>query len=287
MITFRIKIGYPMLRMRAWRNSSISTLSSTHVMTILYHRLWLPIILAALVVRLWNAPQVLDLESLLQAGNGKEDHQERSVLVLTAHPDDEAMFFAPSILYLIESGWDVYGLCLSTGNATGLGEIRKRELVESYRILGVSADKVYHLDEPSLQDGMNIIWEPEAHILPYLQAHLEKQPVKHILTFDAYGVTQHPNHMNLPRAAQAIGPAVKVITLKSPSVLSKFTGVLWILYHKLFSRSDPDVAIVISSPRQWWAGIRGMLEHRSQLVWFRWLYLAFSRLMWVNELVLL
>lgn len=38
-----------------------------------------------------------------------------SALIVTAHPDDEVMFFSPTILGLIGAGWDVKGLCLSTG----------------------------------------------------------------------------------------------------------------------------------------------------------------------------
>jgi N-acetylglucosaminylphosphatidylinositol deacetylase len=29
--------------------------------------------------------------------------------------------------------------------------------------------------------------------------------------------------------------------------------------------------------------LSAMMEHKSQLVWFRWLYVSFSRYMWVNE----
>ena len=39
------------------------------------------------------------------------------VLFVTAHPDDECMFFAPTILSLTRSGqYDVFLLCLSSGN---------------------------------------------------------------------------------------------------------------------------------------------------------------------------
>lgn len=37
------------------------------------------------------------------------------VLILTAHPDDECMFFAPTILSLIAQGQKVVALCLSVG----------------------------------------------------------------------------------------------------------------------------------------------------------------------------
>lgn len=42
---------------------------------------------------------------------------QHCVLLVTAHPDDEAMFFAPTILRLIEEGLRVALLCLSTGGA--------------------------------------------------------------------------------------------------------------------------------------------------------------------------
>jgi hypothetical protein len=38
-----------------------------------------------------------------------------TALVLTAHPDDEAMFFTPTITSLVSQGWDIQALCLSTG----------------------------------------------------------------------------------------------------------------------------------------------------------------------------
>jgi hypothetical protein len=47
-----------------------------------------------------------------------------------------------------------------------------------------------------------------------------------------------------------------------------------------------ETIIVVSSGSAWVQGWMAMLQHRTQLVWFRWLYLFFSRLMWVNELVL-
>jgi hypothetical protein len=37
------------------------------------------------------------------------------VLVLTAHPDDEVMFFAPTIINLVGRRVPVWALCLSTG----------------------------------------------------------------------------------------------------------------------------------------------------------------------------
>lgn len=37
------------------------------------------------------------------------------ILFVTAHPDDESMFFAPTILNLAKEGYSIYLLCLSAG----------------------------------------------------------------------------------------------------------------------------------------------------------------------------
>lgn len=91
-----------------------------------------------------------------------------NILVLTAHPDDECMFFAPTILALTgssardvpdasssvltdggqEQHRKVFSLCLSSGNADGLGEIRKRELAGSLDVLGIPKGRRWVLDEP-------------------------------------------------------------------------------------------------------------------------------------------
>jgi len=70
-----------------------------------------------------------------------------------AHPDDEAMFFAPTIKTLAkfaskrkESEVGLCLLCLSTGNYDGLGDVRKKELFERYCILSTSSSLSF--DEP-------------------------------------------------------------------------------------------------------------------------------------------
>lgn len=42
------------------------------------------------------------------------------ILLVIAHPDDECMFFAPTILNLLKEGYTVYLLCLSAGNLLSL-----------------------------------------------------------------------------------------------------------------------------------------------------------------------
>lgn len=44
-------------------------------------------------------------------------------------------------------------------------------------------------------------------------------------------------------------------------------------------------AVFTSGLRQYVTTVQAMKRHASQLVWFRYLYVAFSRYMWVNEWV--
>lgn len=63
----------------------------------------------------------------------------RSVLLVTAHPDDECMFFTPSIRKFIDEGFRVDLLCLSEGNFDGMGGERTIELRRSAEVLGIDS----------------------------------------------------------------------------------------------------------------------------------------------------
>lgn len=78
------------------------------------------------------------------------------VLLLTAHPDDECLFFAPTISSLralphdtrVRDGVELYSLCLSVGNADGHGETRQQELSRSLDVLGVDKANRWIIDHP-------------------------------------------------------------------------------------------------------------------------------------------
>ena len=100
----------------------------------------------------------------LHSGDVFPDGSPPHILLLTAHPDDEAFFFGPTLTSLISSfavpmstssgenasgpvAPEVYSLCLSVGNADGLGDTRRRELGDSLDVLGVAKDKRWVLDK--------------------------------------------------------------------------------------------------------------------------------------------
>lgn len=110
----------------------------------------------------------------------KTDNKKRNIAIVIAHPDDEAMFFTPTINSLTsEPDVQVHLLCLSTGNFDGIGKQRTKELAKSCHILGItqnekeideisnhndikkSNNKVVIVDHPDLQDGMKNTWKLE------------------------------------------------------------------------------------------------------------------------------
>ena len=77
---------------------------------------------------------------------------------MIAHPDDEAMFFAPTILTMHDKS-HLHLICLSVGNNDGLGKVREKELYKSCAVLGIPEKRVRIYDEEGLQDGMQNRWD--------------------------------------------------------------------------------------------------------------------------------
>ena len=68
-------------------------------------------------------------------------------------------FFVPSILNW-KGNNKLYLLCLSTGNASGQGRVRTKELEKSCRYLGFAEGPTV-IDDPDLQQGQATEWSEE------------------------------------------------------------------------------------------------------------------------------
>ena len=210
------------------------------------------------------------------------------VLLLTAHPDDECLFFAPTLLSLVHH--DVYSLTLSTGNADGLGHLRRRELHGSLDILGVAPDRQWIVDHPHLQDNITQYWD-SALIADVVRPYILQHNIDTILTFDDHGVSGHPNHQSLPSAVRELirshnSSPPQLFTLVSVPLTAKYIGVVSPLLAKATRYFHSPSPVFVSGMREYWRAIQAMRQHKSQLVWFRYLYVLFSRYMWVNEWVM-
>ncbi|KAK0342498.1 N-acetylglucosaminyl-phosphatidylinositol de-N-acetylase [Friedmanniomyces endolithicus] len=244
-------------------------------------------------------------------------HNKR-ICLLIAHPDDEAMFFGPAVQWLTrpELGNQLLILCLSSGDAAGLGHIRKTELRHSALLLGVkSPDHVVVIEDAAkLPDSMTAVWDPKliASILTrYFAPTLAGAPttaappasLDAILTFDRQGVSGHPNHTALFHGsalflrhlmARHTGweCPVRLYTLGSVNVLRKYssvldaaTTVLTCIWRRKERGEFPTPLLIVSGPMEVRGAQRAMTgAHRSQMRWFRWGWIGVSRYMVVNDL---
>ncbi|XP_004446564.1 N-acetylglucosaminyl-phosphatidylinositol de-N-acetylase isoform X5 [Dasypus novemcinctus] len=208
----------------------------------------------------------------------------RTLLVI-AHPDDEAMFFAPTVLGLVRLRHQVSLLCFSAGNYYNQGEIRKKELLQSCGVLGIPPSSITIIDNRCFPDDPGVQWDT-GHVASVLLLHIEANSINLVVTFDAWGVSGHVNHVALYAAARTLHLEGKlpegcsVLTLQSVNVLRKYVSFLDLLVSLLHAQ---DVLFVLTREEVTQAK-RAMSCHRSQLLWFRHLYVLFSRYMRINSL---
>lgn len=127
--------------------------------------------------------------------NIKKNNKE--VLIIIAHPDDEAMFFLPTINFLIKNNFKIRLLCLTNGNYYGLGKTREKEFEKVCKLLKIEDIKL--IDNPLIQDNFKEKWKEEAvekTLSDYFQEENNLEKIGNIITFDERGVTNHPNHIS-------------------------------------------------------------------------------------------
>ncbi|KAH3687393.1 hypothetical protein WICPIJ_001624 [Wickerhamomyces pijperi] len=219
----------------------------------------------------------------------------RTIQFLTAHPDDEVMFFTPIITELLKAEHNnVLKLtCFSQGNGAGLGSIRHDELYTSLRILGFQQENIKLInDERKFKDSMSLSWD-KRDILAEID-----EDTQVVITFDQGGVSGHPNHISLFNSAQEwlqVNESKVVYVLKSWTLWEKYSSTLLTNYQLLArylgydSVSDPvsdSNFTVFANLYDSLLGLTAMINgHYSQMVWFRWIWVTVSKYGNSNELV--
>ncbi|KAJ7649169.1 putative deacetylase LmbE-like domain-containing protein [Mycena rosella] len=277
--------------------------------------------------QLWTL-LVLILSSLIQPqtithqfsfGNVSAGHEERALL-LTAHPDDETFFFSPTLAALsrartppthpVEGIGEIFVLCLSTGNAKGLGDVRKKEFGQALDVFGITEERRFIVDHPYLQDNKTAAWDPAAianTLKPFIVeydittvcnvrwsiSHRRFEFNSQILTFDSYGITGHPNHRSTLAGVEHLvantflrsssNRRIRLFALSSRPGVTKHLGPLVMLSSQRHESLKGPV--FTSSLLDYVTALRAMSKHTSQLRMFPWFKGLFSRYLWVNEWV--
>ena len=124
-----------------------------------------------------------------------------------------------------------------------------------------------------------------------------------IITFDAHGVSLHPNHKSLYHGAHVFLKAImhkhsgwecpiKLYTLTTTSIFRKYLGLLdapatiiGAIFTKKELGSFPTPLLFASSPLRYRTAQSAMTTaHKSQMRWFSWGWITFSRYMVLNDL---
>ncbi|OOF90724.1 hypothetical protein ASPCADRAFT_400686 [Aspergillus carbonarius ITEM 5010] len=232
----------------------------------------------------------------------------RNVLLVTAHPDDETLFFSPTILHGHDNP-DVTRalLVLSTGDYNGLGEIRKGEIERSCAALGILPARCVVLEHGALQDNPKKWWRED--VIQDIVAHyVHMWKVDLIFTFDDGGISGHINHRavsaGVVQYVENFPHTPPVYALQSTFLLRKYSSLIdlvltsvpfsWRIVKAVFTShgkqlvggQDPygDKALLVSPWRTYLIARAAFGQHASQYSWDRVLYLVVSRYMWFNNL---
>lgn len=215
---------------------------------------------------------------------------------MVAHPDDESMFFGPTFIHVLrEVGrHNVYLLCLTNGNYYGLGKLREMELFQSCLLFGLRKENVEIVNNLQFQDG-HAKWDKRL-VIKEIMKSVEKHNINSIITFDSGGISNHPNHKAIHDAIwedkndkDLNRKIFKCYFLESVNIFRKYVSIFDLCYSildcyfSLFFKKERKFIVVGS-----WSDrnivLNAMKKHKSQYVWFRKLYVVFSRYILLNTL---
>ena len=261
----------------------------------------------------------------------EKDSKEKKVMLVISHPDDEAMFFGPTLESLkktknLITTTKIFCICLSNGNASGLGQTRAKELKKS-TLEVFKLDGCVIADSEDLQDGMENAW-PLEEIANVVHECVQHYSPDVILTFDERGVSKHPNHVQTHRGVMRFIVEAKLGAIPNAEYTEENVPEVWVLettpfYRTFMGAMDYWASVITTTTRKkkgskntsnerscstnssssLAAGasstssssvmfcsrnpslvLEAMRTHATQWVWYRKLYVAFSRYSLLNTL---
>ena len=143
--------------------------------------------------------------------------------------------------------------------------------------------KIFFLSYTKLRDDPALRWREEIVSEVVLHA-IESQDIDTVLTFDRHGVSGHKNHCSLYTAMaflcmeNRIPRTCRVFALRSVNILRKYSSIFDVPMAFFLTPS----AAYVANPKKWLQLRSAMKKHHSQYVWFRKLYMLFSRYALIN-----
>jgi N-acetyl-1-D-myo-inositol-2-amino-2-deoxy-alpha-D-glucopyranoside deacetylase len=144
----------------------------------------------------------------------------KTLLVILAHPDDEAFGTGGTLAYYAAQGADVYLICAtkgesgkvtdpSLGKVEDVGKLREQELKDSCKALGIHPPIFLgYLDSGRFErtrhgDGQALMNVDELDVEQKILEQMATLQPDIMLTFDPHGIYGHIDHIKIHRAATA------------------------------------------------------------------------------------
>ena len=225
---------------------------------------------------------------------------KKNVLLLTAHPDDETMFFLPLVKYLLKENYNLHVLCLTFGQLQNdiSSSKRKAEFEKVMNNLNIKKYEILNLEKEGLYDSNKTQWDNKI-TNKYCTEYINKQKINVVFSFDQYGVSGHNNHIALYNFLHAFkqntenknNEIIKLYVLESVNILRKYfipvdiTVLLMkefinVLYLSILGKELFDSFIFLNF--EFFSSWKLMAIYKSQFLWFRKLWVIFSRYNYIN-----
>lgn len=215
-----------------------------------------------------------------------KDNSIEDIAFVIGHPDDEIMFFNQVLLeinnFKNHKLKQINVICLTNKNT-----IRDHELVKSCGKLLHNHLAILKVSVYDYIDSMTATWNP-SDILTTLNENItsSQRPRTLIITFDEHGISNHLNHRSCYQICQEHFQNAHVFALKTPSFALKYSSFFILIYVHLLKmlnmyNNPNEIHFNNYDIKQWLRVVDVMCTcHKSQMVWFRWLWWISNSLVW-------
>ena len=199
---------------------------------------------------------------------------QQNVALITAHPDDESVFFSPTILELQKKGVIFFLITVTYGDYDGLGVDRIEELFNSCNELGLNPQRIIFLNNKNYFEHPSKRWKNISALANNLKNVLNKLKIETVFTFGPFGCSGHPNHIDTHIAVRSLKKYRRFFLTDAISYRYQFA--FFEILSASFSTSKNNIQIF-----SWniFKTLKSMLYYRSQFKF----YWIFSRYVIVND----
>lgn len=182
----------------------------------------------------------------------------KKMLLVFAHPDDEAFTCGGLVPKYVKAGWKVYFVCATRGEMGGgdeyatltpreLGEIRSRELDASAKILGIASITFLPYRDGKLKE------QSPGELEDALYRKMVELAPDVVITMEPGGISNHPDHIRLTTAVTYSFQKYAADTARPDAKMPTPKRNLLLRSEEFVKRSLSETAGLIDAPKLYYA----------------------------------